>query len=316
MVSLLNLSNIIKNKDCFYILTHMYPDGDALGSSFALCRAIQKCGKHAKVLCNDPVPLKFRYLESYIKKEEFDPQYIISVDLADTTLLGPNLEKYKSQKINVCIDHHLSNKNYASLSFVDITAASTCEIIYKLLLEMNIKIDEKIASCLYTGIATDTGCFEYSNTTATTHFIAAKLINHGAKIDEINEKLFTIKTKKNIETEKIINKNLKFFFNDKCAITYITLKEMDEIGIKENELDGIASIPIKIEGVKIGVTIREKSSGLNKISVRTSSDVDANEFCNLFGGGGHTKAAGFSMEGSIEHITKSILEKIKSELNW
>ncbi len=315
MESLASLSKIIKDKDFFYILTHIYPDGDAMGSAFALCRALQKMGKHSKVLCNDSIPQKFDFLSAFVKKEEFDSKYIISVDLADTSLLGPNLEKYSS-KIDMCIDHHPSNKNYAALNYVDSAAAANCEIIYKLLKEINEPIDKEIATCLYTGIATDTGCFEYSNTTAKSHFIAAELMNIGAPVAEINEKIFTVKSEKKLSTENTIYKNLEYFFDGKCALTFITLKEMQFIGTTDNELDGIASIPIKIEGVQLGITIREKASGIHKVSVRTKGDVDSNLFCSYFGGGGHSRAGGFNIEGTVEKAKSYILDTVKSKLGW
>lgn len=313
MVSLINIANIINNKDYFYILTHMYPDGDALGSSYALCRIIQKMGKHAKILYNNPMPEKFKYMESYIKKEDFNPEYIISLDLADTSLLGENLEQYKD-KINLCIDHHISNKKYSPLFFIDSTAAATCEIIYRLLLEINVPCDKEIASCLYTGIATDTGCFEYSNTTYTSHFIAGKLMQYGAPVDIINEHLFTVKPKKKIELEKVMYQNLEYFFENQCAITQITLREMDKLGIKDGDLDGIASIPIKIEGVDIGITIKETETEKYKVSVRTSNKVNANEFCENFGGGGHARAGGFQTNGNIETAKKEILNIVNKTL--
>lgn len=315
MESLSDISNIIKNKDFFYILTHMYPDGDALGSAFALCKVLQKMDKHAKVLCNDPIPQKFKFLSEFVKQEEFEPQYIISVDLAETNLLGSNLEKYKS-KIDVCIDHHPSNTNYAKKSYVDATAAANCEIIYRLLKEIGAPIDKQIAACIYTGIATDTGCFEYSNTTATSHLIAAELMKLGVPADEINEKLFTVKSKKKLETEKIIYKNLEYFFDGKCAVTTITLKEMKSIGITDNELDGIASIPIKIEGVNVGITLREKTTEVYKVSIRTRANINANKFCKHFGGGGHAKAGGFNAEGNSEEVKSYILAAMKSQLGW
>ncbi len=315
MVSLLNIANIIDSKDYFYILTHAFPDGDALGSSYALCRAIQKIGKHAKILCNNPTPEKFRFMENFIHQENFEPEYIIALDLADTALLGENLKNYKN-KINLCIDHHISNQKYSPLFFIDSTAAATCEIIYRLLLEMNLPCDQEMASCLYTGIATDTGCFEYSNTTPTTHFIAGKLMQQGATIDVINESLFTIKPRKKVELEKVIYQNLEYFFDGKCAITHITLKEMENLKINSSELEGIASIPIKIEGVDIGITIKEVEPGKNKISVRTSKTIDANEFCKNFGGGGHTRAGGFEFDGNTNDTKKKILEIIKEKLKW
>ncbi len=313
MLSLLNISNIIKSKDYFYILTHMYPDGDALGSSFALCRAIQKMGKHAKVLCNDPVPEKFKYMQEYIKEENFNPEYIIALDLADTSLLGENLEKYKN-KINLCIDHHISNKKYAPLFFIDSTAAATCEIIYRLFLEINITLTKEIASCLYTGIATDTGCFQYSNTTYTTHFIAGKLIQLGAPTDVINKHLFITKSRKKLELEKVITGNLEYFYEGKCAVTHITQQEMKLLGVNDGNLEGIASIPIRIEGVEIGITIKEIDHQKHKVSVRTLENIDANEFCKYFRGGGHTRAGGFHIDGKTEDVKSKILNHVKKIL--
>lgn len=293
----------------------MYPDGDALGSAFALCRALQKFGKHAKVLYENPIPEKFKYLTEFVTEENFDSKFIIAVDLADTSLLEPTLKKYKN-KINMSIDHHISNKNYAEINFINPVAAANCEIIYKLLTEMNIIPDPEIASALYTGISTDTGCFQYSNTTSETHSITAELMKLGASTEKLNENLFLIKTPKKLELEKIIYKNLEFKFDSRCAITYVTLDEMNKIGISDNELDGIASIPIRIQGVKIGITLREKTENCFKVSVRTSSNINANDFCENFGGGGHAKAGGFSISGDLGDVKNQISNKIKSIMEW
>lgn len=315
MNNLSEISNILKKNDFFYILTHMYPDGDALGSAFALCRALQKCGKHAKVLYESPIPEKFKYLTEFVTEDNFDFKFIIAVDLADTSLLEPNFEKYKN-KIDMSIDHHVSNKNYAKINFVNSAAAANCEIIYKLLTEMNIIPDPEISSALYTGISTDTGCFQYSNTTADTHSITSELMKLGASTEELNENLFLIKTPKKFELEKIIYKNLEFSFDSKCAITYVTLSEIGKIGISDNELDGIASIPIRIKGVKIGITLREKTENCFKVSVRTLSDIDANDFCRHFGGGGHSRAGGFNISGDLINVKNQISNRIKSVMEW
>ena len=210
----------------------------------------------------------------------------------------------------------MSNKNYAKINFVNSRVAANCEIIYRLLDTMSIIPDSEISTALYTGIATDTGCFQYSNTNSDTHFIASQLIKQGAQFSQINEKLFLTKTRKKIELEKIIYKNLEYRFNSKCAITHATLKEMEEIGIGDNELDGIASIPIKIEGVQIGITIREKDENFFKVSVRTSSYINADEFCKNFNGGGHERAGGFSISGDINDVKNAIANKIKSITEW
>lgn len=315
MESLLTIANQIKNKDFFYIITHSYPDGDALGSSFALCRALQKMGKHAKVMHENNLPEKFEFLNQYIENQTFEPRCVISVDLADTALLEPSLKKFE-KNVDICIDHHISNKNYANATFVDSTAAAACEIIYELIKLLGINIDKPIANCLYVGISTDTGCFKYSSTTAHTHLVAAELINSGAEIAEINENIFVIKSAQKIECEKIIYKNLEYFCGGKLAITDISTAEMQKIGINDGELDGIASIPISVEGVDLGATIRQKEDGMLKISVRTSKNINSNEFCAYFGGGGHSRAGGFNLKCNIEDAKKLIIKKFTEVYKW
>lgn len=305
----------LKTNDFFYIVTHMYPDGDALGSAFALCRALQSLGKHAKVLNDNDIPKKFEFLSNYVKKENFEYKSVISVDLAETSLLRPELKPYED-KIDVCIDHHKINKIKADLCYVDPSAAACCEIIYRIIKDLGVNIDKEIAACLYTGISTDTGCFEYANTSANSHYITAKLIECGAPIGKINENIFTKKSRIKLETEKNMYRNLKYFFGSKCAVTHISINEMEKIGITDNELDGIASIPIKIEGVKIGITLREKSSGTYKVSVRTSENIDASKFCEYFGGGGHERAAGFSISGSVSEICEKIQNVLTCKFGW
>ena len=305
----------LKNNDFFYIITHMYPDGDALGSAFALCRALQKLGKHCRVLNEDDIPKKFQFLSDYVTKEDFKHRYIISVDLAEVALLRPDLKSYEN-KIDVCIDHHKINKINTELKYVNPSSAACCEIIYEIIKNLDINIDKEIASCLYVGISTDTGCFEYSNTSANSHYIAAKLIEYGAPVAKINENIFTKKSRIKLETEKNMYKNLKYFFGNKCAITHISINEMGKIGITDNELDGIASIPIKIEGVQIGITLREKTSGNYKVSVRTSEDIDASKFCEYFNGGGHQRAAGFTINGTLTEIYEKIISTLVYKFGW
>lgn len=309
------ISSFLMEKDFFYIITHAYPDGDALGCAFGLCRALQKSGKKAKVIYSKKIPEKFEFLEKFVSQQEFKNQCVISVDLAEPSLIEPELMVY-GDKIDVCIDHHKVNKVPANLSCVDSSAAACGEIIYQILSFIGCEIDKEIATCLYTGISTDTGCFCYSNTSANSHYISAKLIECGAPISLINENLFIVKSPLKIEVEKLVQKNLKYFFNGKCAITYVSLENMSLLGITDDELDGIASMPIRVQGVDIGITIREKQSGECKVSVRTSKNVDAGDFCLLFGGGGHQRAAGFSLKCSVEESIQKILSKISCELGW
>ena len=315
MESLSLVAKNIEDRDFFCIITHNYPDGDAVGSAFGVCRLLQKIGKHAKVNFGCEIPEKFRFLSEYIIQEEFEPKNYIAVDLADTQLLHESL-KNLSDRVDICIDHHKSNKNYAKINYVDGGAAANCEVLFELAKEFGIEMDKELAECLYVGISTDTGAFMYTNTTARTHRIAAELLTYDINANEINEKLFIMETKKHFELKKIIYNNLKFCFDNTVAISYVTLEEMQKAGISDNELDGIASIPIKIEGVELGITVREKADGYCKVSVRTRNKIDADKFCANFGGGGHERAGGFNIEGkALEAVAKikSFVESLQGE---
>ena len=164
-MSLTEIIENLKSHDDFYILTHQYPDGDTLGSAFALCRALQLQGKRARVLCPDVIAPKYEYLKRGIKPQtDFEPKYIISVDVADANLLGRLKETYGGI-VDMCIDHHSSNTGYAKCSYVDGTKAAAAEIIYEVIKLLGVDFDVDIASCIYTAISTDTGCFRYTNAT-------------------------------------------------------------------------------------------------------------------------------------------------------
>lgn len=302
-MNLKEVASLILQHNNFEILTHNYPDGDCIGSAFALAHALKQIGKNARVITTDRQK-KFEFIFSAYDEPEFEREYVISTDVADEKLLGDNRKEYEG-KIDLCIDHHKSNRVEAPYKYVDENAAAAGEIIYELIPLLGAEYTKEIADCLYTAVSTDTGCFRYTNTTSRTMRIAADLIDLGCGSDFINKVMFETKSKARIELEKIILENMIFCADDKCAIIYTT-KEMTN-GLSDDETEGIASIPRQIEGVKMGITVREKEKDY-KISVRTNGDVDACEFCRQFGGGGHIAASGCTMKGDLN----SVLEKLKT----
>lgn len=277
------------------LLAHKSPDGDTLGSCFALYWALRGMGRRARVVCSDPLPLKYAYFTQTPAAEEFEGQYICSVDVADEQLLGHGSARFAG-KISLCIDHHASNTGYARLRCLDPGCAATAQLVYSILLEMKATITPIIADCLFTGITTDTGCFRYSNVTPETHEIAARLMSLGADAAEINRVMFEQKTKGRMAVERIVMGSLDYDFDGKCAIVCISRDILNRTGACDEELEGVSAIPRRIEGVQVGVTFNERDNGY-KLSVRTSSDIDASEVCKMLGGGGHKRAAGCFIEG-------------------
>ena len=300
------IARFLEAHDNYEILTHAYPDGDTLGSGFALCLALQQIGKNARVVTTN-IPSKFRYLLNGVKEQDFVSETIVSTDIAADSLLGSNTDKYLG-RIDVCIDHHSLNTLTAKEKFVDEFAAANCEIIYTLLLELNIDITREIANCLYTGISTDTGCFRYTNTTARTMRIAASLMELGCDNAIINKAMFETKSKEKIQLEHAVYNTIEYCADGRCAIIYTTLDMMKSLNIGDDEMEGLASIPRQIEGVLIGITMREKADGFFKVSVRTNDSVNASDFCSQFGGGGHAAAAGCTIEGDLETVRNMLIK--------
>lgn len=300
---------ILKEKNNFYILTHKSPDGDTLGSAFALCLALQKINKKAKVLCSDEIPEKYDILYKNIKKQNFAPEYIISVDVADTQLLGDKLSCY-SNNIDLCIDHHSSNNNYSKYWYVEEHSAANTEIIYKIIKMLGIDFDSDIATCIYTGISTDTGCFRHTNTTSRSYRIAADMIDNGADAFKINKIMFDSKSKSQLYLERISIDNMEFFCNDKCAVISLTDKQIKQSGASESDCDGLSSIPRKVDGVLVGIFIKETEPNIFKISVRTDESIDASKICSNFNGGGHKCAAGCVISGNLPDVKEKIISSV------
>lgn len=307
-MSLDKVAEFLRTHDDYEILTHTFPDGDTLGSGYALCLALEQLGKRARVIYTE-LPPSYVFLADMVKEQKFEAKTIVSVDIADEKLLGVNREKYEG-KIELCIDHHEINRVNAPLKHVEPEAAANCEILYRLFRLMDVEITKPIADCLYTGISTDTGCFRYSNTTAETLRIAAGLLDAGAENCRINKVMFETKTKKQLALEQAVCKTIEYFYDDRCAVMAVELEARRALGIAEHELEGLSSIPRRIEGVVVGITLRERPEGGFKASVRSDGEFNAAKLCAMFGGGGHAGAAGCSLDGSLEEVKSKMVEAV------
>lgn len=299
---------LLREKDNILILSHMHPDGDTLGSATALCRALQALGKHACLSCEDEVPIKYDYLYRDLNQGDFKPDFYVAVDVADKKLLGEEYEQRYGERILLCIDHHPSNTRYAQYTLLDPKAAAACELILRLIRGLGVEMDARMADGIYTGLTTDTGCFRYANVTSSTHRYAADAIDAGADAARINRVMFETMTRTYMELERLAMDGIRFFHGGKCAVIAITRDMFEQSGSNEGECDGIASIPRRIEGVEIGMTLREKKNGKFKVSVRTNGSIDASAVCRLMNGGGHARAAGGELEGPVEEAVRRAVE--------
>ncbi len=306
-IDLNEAGEFLRENDCFLILMHGSPDGDTLGCGYALCGALQQIGKKARAVCPDPIPKKFSYLFREIAEQEFEPRTIITVDVADSKLLYGMKEL--GEKAALCIDHHVSNTEYAERLLLAPEYAAACEIIFELLSSMpEVKITSCIADCLYTGIATDSGCFKYSNTSPQTHVYAAELMKLGADIVQINYTMFDMKSQGRLKLEQLTLGGIRYYAAGRIAVIHVTLDMINSIeGIDSEDIGALAAIPRQIEGVDIGICIKEKKPGLFKVSLRSSERADVAAIAQEFGGGGHARAAGCSFESSLEEAERQLV---------
>lgn len=289
-------ADFLRENDDYLILMHASPDGDTLGCGNALCGALQRMGKHARAVCPEEIPHRFDYLFEAVKEQEFEPKNIVCVDVADTKLLRDMKEI--GDKAKLCIDHHLSNTEYAEMTLVRPEYAAACELVYEVIKALGVEFDRTLANCIYTGTATDTGCFKFSNTTAQTHIVAAEMISRGAEFGMINYVNFDLKTQGRIYLEQEVLKNIRYFADGHVAMVSVPLALVESIpDIDSDDVGALANIPRQIAGVDIGICVKEKKNGEFKASLRSSDRFNVAEICALFGGGGHERAAGCSFYG-------------------
>ena len=217
--------------------------------------------------------------------------------------------------VQLCIDHHISNTGYAEHTLLRSSASATCEIIYDLAQEMGIAIDRHCAACIYTGIATDTGCFKYDCTTVRAHEIAAELMKtHDLKYALINRNMFDVKSVGRIKMESAVMELMEYYHGGKLTIICVSADIMEKMGVDASELEGCASLPLQVEGVEVGILIKEREPEVYKISMRSANDVNVSEICQTLGGGGHAKAAGCLLKGSLGEVKKRLIEAVGKAL--
>lgn len=314
-INIAETAEYLKNCRDVHILIHRSPDGDCVGSGYSLQAVLRQFGIRSKVLCSDPIPPRFGYMLSDEEEERFEPQCVIAVDVADEKLFG-SLEKTYAGKVDLCIDHHVSNLQYADKLLLEGGAAAACEVLYKLYREMGVKFTRQIALCLYTGMATDTGCFKYSNTTPETHIFTAEIMREFPDIryDLINLEMFTVKSRGQLAAESIMLQNMEYHAEGRITIIWATLELCRANGVDEKDMEGLTALGMQPEGVEVGITVREREPGEYKISMRAARDINVSEICKTFGGGGHVKAAGCTLTGTIDEVRAKLLAAAEAAL--
>ena len=298
---------------------HVRPDGDCVGSCMGLYQYIKDCYKDLEVdVYLEDIPESFKkFIEAtkdilHTVNEEKTYDLFIALDCGDMGRLGFSGVLFEKAKGTLCIDHHVSNQAFADENYIVPDASSTSELVYRLLEKENITTE--IAECLYLGIVHDTGVFQYSCTSPETMEIAADLMRRDIRACDIIDKTFHEKT---YAQNQILGRALleSFLFMDgKCIVSYITKKIMDFHCVTPKDLEGIVSQLRVTEGVEVAILLYETATREYKVSLRATGDVDVSKVAQYFGGGGHKKAAGVTMKGTVHDIINNLSEQIDKQM--
>ena len=302
-------------RDRFCILTHRRPDGDTVGSAAALCLGLRSMGKEAHILENPELTDRFAYLhEGLTVTAPAEGDVLVSVDVAAPNMLPKAFEPYRD-RIALRIDHHGTSTSFTELELVDPKAGACAEIIYDVLMELWLTLDEKMATAIYVATSTDTGCFRFANTTDHTFVVAAACAAAGAKIYELNQALFETISLSRLRMQGWMVENCKLFCDGRLAICPIPKAVEQELGVTEDDMDNISSFLRTIAGVRLAATLRETDGEAVKISVRGVPGYDAGAVCAKFGGGGHAGAAGGSIRLPLQEAAAALEQAMAEQEN-
>ena len=307
----------LRTHDDLLLIAHVSPDGDTLGSCFALYGALLELGKHAQVVCEDPVPAIYRFLpfsDQLIPPEQAKPaEAVVCVDCADIARTGRCEPLFRAAKATLNIDHHGTNDRYAEENYVQ-KAGATGELIFNVIACLKIALNKNIASCLYAAITTDTGNFSYSNTTPDTMRIAADILDTGIDLPYLNRSLFRTVPFHKLKLHALAVSKTQLYEYGRIGISFITMDEIFSCGATNEDSEGIIDSIRDIDSVEIAAFLRESENGLVRVSLRGKSSADVSKIATRFGGGGHKLAAGCTIEAPIEEAYSQILNAAKELL--
>ncbi len=312
MVTLLEIADKLKTFKSVGIISHVRPDGDTIGSALALKYALNKLNIKADTFCDDAIPKKFSYLlgyDGFLTEVKFDYDTFIAVDCADLLRLGTFGEAFSKKAENFVVDHHVSNDRFAKYSYV-FDNASNCENMYELIKCLGVEIDEDMANALMTGISTDTGNFAHKNVTENTFFVAGELKRYGADINKVNYYNFKSQSKERSKLFGKVMSKLRFFLDDRLAISSVFQNDLKETGAVAEETEGFIDFVLSINSVEVAISVMEVKARTFKVSFR-SKNSDVNEMARVYGGGGHVLASGCMINGEYEDVIDRLSYTVK-----
>jgi phosphoesterase RecJ-like protein len=305
--------DLIEKHDRFAITSHIRPDGDSLGSSLALCWILRSLKKDAEVIMCDDVPHAYSKLPGaedvkVVPDVAKDYDAVFVIECSDVS--RPGLPSLKDRFV-VNIDHHSTTELFGSVNWIDSTAAAVGEMIYNLAKAIGARITPELASCVYAALLTDTGSFHFSNTTERTFKIASELVKHGAQPAKLSQAIFYSYPYAKVRLVGEVLSTLKRDDSGRIAWIRMSKEAMEATGATEDDSDGIINYPLTVGEVEAVAFFRELSESTFRISLRSKNRVNVARVAELFGGGGHCNAAGFTVSANFEELSREVIDRLK-----
>lgn len=315
------IANALRAHQRIVVISHVRPDGDALGCSVAMALSLKAMGKDVMVW-NEEGPLeKLAFLpgSSLVTQppaEPVDVDVVLALDTAVRDRLGQQcLAAIRSAKVWINIDHHVSNPRYGDLVFIDPSSPATGQIIFELIQDTQLPFDTAIAENLFAAISTDTGSFQYSNTTSRTFEITAELVHAGVNVGQISEKLYHTVPRRRLELLKALLNTVQFRCDDQVASFSLSQATAQALGVLPEDNEALIDNIRAVDTVRVAVFFEELTDGKTRVSMRSKDPrYDVCKICSRFGGGGHTLAAGARVPGSLAHAEAVVLAAVEEEL--
>ena len=306
------------NAEIILLFPHENADGDALGSCTALCKALRMKGKDAYVLIEGDMAEFLKFLDKGYCSRDLDvikdPDICACIDCGDVDRFKERKDKFFSGKTKICIDHHVTSDPEVDYRYIDGGAAATGEIIFKLFKAMDIEMDQEMAEALFAAITTDTGNFQYSNTTKESHLITGELYDAGIDANKVSVEIYETVRPERTKLQALVLSRMEIFADGEGAIACVTQDMLKETGTTMDETEGIASTLRSVKGVQIAAFLKEKETGEIKVSLRAKRKGDVSKIGAAHGGGGHVKAAGCSLYCSLEEAVETIKKEVTESL--
>lgn len=307
-----NIKEEINKAKNIVILTHESPDGDAVGSALAMYLTLKKLNKTVDVIIPEYSHV-FSFLPGAdeIKKQGKEESYdlAISVDVTGIRRLNGFSKYFENAKTKIQIDHHEVNDMFADYNFVNPASPACTQILILIIEQLGVEIDKQIGTCLLTGIITDTGGFKYEGVSAETFEFASWLLTKGVNVSDIYKRVLQVKTRANFELRKLIMQRMEFLCDNKVTFTYMTLEDEKKVNAMPGDHEGLVEVGRDIEGVEVSVLIREIEGGY-KVSLRSNNYVNVSDIAIPFHGGGHIRASGCTINGTLEQVKIKILNEV------